>query len=440
MSHLRSSTFGPTSIAVPLAVAAALLFALALPGVAPAAEDADLHAQVRAVLEEVPLIDGHNDVPWQYRSRVKNHLDAIDLSDTRTLEPAMHTDIPRLRRGLLGAQFWSVYVPTSFTGPGAARAVLEQIDVVHRLVERYPDTFELALTAQDVVRIHASGKVASLIGMEGGHSIETSLAVLRQLYRAGARYMTLTHSDNTAWADSATDEAELDGLSPFGEEVVREMNRLGMLVDLSHVSPATMHDALDVTAAPVIFSHSSAFTVTAHERNVPDDVLARLPRNGGVVMVTFVPPFVDEEVRRHGELLEAERQRLEADVDHVGLVDERLLEWQRRHPAPRATLGDVADHIDHIRRVAGIDHLGIGSDFDGISSVPEGLEDVSHFPDLFVELLRRGYRTEDLAKIAGENVLRVMREVERVSWREQRARPPSDALIEELDVAVEPKP
>jgi membrane dipeptidase len=272
-------------------------------------------ARVERILREVPLIDGHNDLPWQYRERVKNHLAQIDLrQDQSRLEKPLHTDIPRLRRGGLGAQFWSVYVPASLKGADALQATLDQIDVVHRLNAAYPDTFALALTADDVVRIHKSGKIASLIGMEGGHSINNSLAALRQLYRAGARYMTLTHSDNNDWADSATADPKLDGLSPFGKAVVAEMNRLGMLVDLSHVSPATMHDALDASAAPVIFSHSSARAVTGHQRNVPDDVLQRMKANGGVVMVTFVPGFVSEKVRLHGAARDAEQARLKSST------------------------------------------------------------------------------------------------------------------------------
>ena len=286
-------------------VAAFLTLSLAAsaPGgiAAAAADEAHRLQVVFEILESVPLIDGHNDIPWQYRTRVDNHLDRIDFRDTRGLEPPMHTDLGRLEASHLGGQFWSVYIPTDMAGPGAARAVLEQIDVVHRLAERYPAKLEMAYTADDIERIHRAGKVASLIGMEGGHAIENSLAVLRQLYAAGARYMTLTHSSNCDWADSATDEPDHGGLTPFGTEVVREMNRLGMLVDLSHVSPQTMHDTLDVAVSPVIFSHSSARAVTDHPRNVPDDVLARLAKNGGVVMATFVPDFIDDAVRREAK-------------------------------------------------------------------------------------------------------------------------------------------
>jgi membrane dipeptidase len=412
---------------------AGLLLACSAPGqeTPPASSPTETVAQI---LRQVPLIDGHNDVPWAYRTRVDNHLDRIDFHDTTTLDPPMHTDLRRLRQGGIGGQFWSVYVPATYNGPGAARQVFEQIDVVHRLVDRYSDDLEMAYTADDVVRIHAAGRIASLIGMEGGHAIENSLAVLRQLYRAGARYMTLTHSENVDWGDSATDEPQFDGLTAFGEAVVREMNRLGMLVDLSHVSPQTMHDALRVTRSPVIFSHSSAFSVTAHPRNVPDDVLEKLKDNGGVVMVTFVPPFITEAVRIGSDALASERDRLR--LQHPGdedRVDSELRRWQAGRDWARASLVDVADHIDHIRRVAGIDHIGIGSDFDGITSVPDGLEDVSRMPDLLAELLSRGYDSEDLKKICGLNVLRVLRRNEEVAAALQAEEEPSDALIEELD-------
>ncbi len=381
--------------------------------------------------KSVPLTDGHNDLPWQYRETVKRKFSKLDVSKP---QPQLMTDIARLRQGGVGAQFWSVYVPADFEGADAVPATLEQIDVVYELVRLHPETFEIALTADDVERVFASGKIASMIGMEGGHSIDDSLATLRMFYRLGARYMTLTHSRNTPWADSATDDPLLDGLSEFGREVVREMNWLGMLVDLSHVSPATMHDALDTAEAPVIFSHSSARALCDHRRNVPDDVLKRLPANGGVVMVTFVPSFVSAAVKAHDEKRDEERRRLRG---LPGATDESAAEalraWDRANPAPRATLSQVADHIDHIRKVAGIDHLGLGSDFDGISAVPEGLEDVSKFPDLTRELLRRGYTEEDVQKILGRNLLRVMRAVEETSARLRKERGPSEALIEELD-------
>jgi membrane dipeptidase len=419
----------------------ALAFALLAPGLAGAQDrtwtppDAALVERARRLLDRVPLIDGHNDLPWQYHERVKNHMGQLDLrSDTGRFEKPMHTDIPRLRKGGLGAQFWSVYVPVELAGADAIRAVLGQIDVVHRLVERYPDTFELALTADDVERIHKSGRIASLIGMEGGHSIGNSLAVLRELYGAGARYMTITHSKNNDWADSATDAPVHGGLTRFGEEVIREMNRLGMFVDLSHVSPETMQDALAVSVAPVIFSHSSTRALDAHPRNVPDDILKQLPRNGGVVMVTFVPSFAAEDVRAWNALESAEEARLKAlHPESPDTVKKELDAWRQQHPAPRATLAQVADHIEHARQVAGVDHVGIGSDFDGIESVPAGLEGVDDYPVLFAELMRRGWSDQDLEKLAGKNVLRAMREVEAVAKRLRKEKPASDALIEELD-------
>lgn len=386
---------------------------------ASAAESSDPYlAAARALLKQVPLIDGHNDVPWQYRKRVSDDFSALDLAqDTTRLKPPMHTDIPRLRRGQLGGQFWSVYVPTQPAGAEAVQATLEQIDVVHRLCARYPETFELALTADDVERIHRQGKIASLIGMEGGHSINNSLATLRMMYRLGARYLTLTHTENTDWADAAGDKPAHHGLTPFGEDVVREMNRLGMLVDLSHVSDDTMRAALRVTKAPVIFSHSSARAICDHVRNVPDDILQMTKTNGGVVMVCFLPNYVTDVDRRDGEQVNAERERLrELHGADAQKIRAGMAEWRRSHPDPNAaTLRDVADHIDHIRKVMGVDHIGVGGDFDGFSGGVRGLEDVSKYPELFAELLRRGYSQEDLKKIAGQNVLRVWREAERVA-------------------------
>jgi membrane dipeptidase len=404
---------------------------------ASAAPDPALLARVRKVLASVPLVDGHNDLPWQLRERAKNHLAQIDLTrDTGGLEPAMHTDIPRLRRGGVGGQFWSVYVPVDVSGPAAVAAVLEQIDVVHRLAERHPETFEIALTAADVARIHKAGRIASLVGMEGGHSIDGSLAVLRRFYQAGARYMTLTHSKNVAWADSATDAPVHGGLTRFGEEVVREMNRLGMLVDLSHVSPETMKEAMAASEAPVIFSHSSARALTGHPRNVPDEVLRLLPADGGVAMVTFVPSFVSEEVRAWNAVQDGEEARLKAlHPEDPERVKSDLKSWEQSHPVPRATLAQVADHVEHVRRTAGADHVGLGSDFDGIGSTPLGLEGVDAYPALLAELLRRGWSDEEIGKLAGGNVLRALREAERVAARLRRERPASDARIEELDGA-----
>lgn len=418
-----------------LVLAFSLGAAAAAPLAAQPAADPELLARARRILERVPLIDGHNDLPWQYRERAKNHLRQIDLAaDLSKLSDPLHTDLARLRAGGVGAQFWSVYVPSSLAEPVAAVQTLEQIDVVHRLIAAYPSRLELALTAADIRRIHRAGKTASLIGVEGGHSIASSLAVLRQFYALGARYMTLTHGDTIPWADSATDAPEHGGLTPFGEEVIREMNRLGMLVDLSHVTADAMSDVLDVTAAPVIFSHSSARALNDHPRNVPDSILARLPKNGGVVMVNFVPPFISPANLAWGAERDAVEARLKAlHEGDPGRVSAGVSEWREKNPPPRATIADVADHIDHIRKVAGIDHIGIGSDYDGISSTPEGLGDVSRFPYLFAELLRRGYSDDDVAKIAGLNVLRAMEAAEKVAAQLSSTRPPSDALIEELD-------
>jgi membrane dipeptidase len=394
-------------------------------------EDAPPLEKARALHRRVPLIDGHNDLPWQYREQFQRAVSALDIAQP---QPSLMTDIPRLREGGVGGQFWSVYVPTTFEGDAAVRATLEQIDVVYQLLRAYPETFQLARTADDVEAAFRAGKIASLIGMEGGHSIDSSLATLRMFYELGARYMTLTHSNNTPWADSATDEPHLQGLSRFGEEVVREMNRLGMLVDLSHVSAATMHDALDVAEAPIVFSHSSAQAIIDHPRNVPDDVLRRLPENGGVVMVTFVSSYVSLDTLSHRRAMQAEQRRLE---DLPGStpesVDDGLERWEASNPLPRGTVSQVADHIDHIRDVAGIDHIGLGSDFDGTTYVPEGLDDVSAFPVLTAELLRRGYTEEDVGKVLGVNVLRVMREVEAVASRLQSERGPSEVLIEAVD-------
>jgi len=387
--------------------------------------DEAIDARVRRILAEVPLIDGHNDLPWAVREKVEGRLDELDLASDTT-DDTLQTDLARLRAGGVGGQFWSVYVPVEFTGNDAVLAVIEQIDIVDRLVQRFPEALEIARSADDVERIHREGRVASLIGMEGGHCIDNNLAVLRQLYNLGARYMTLTHSDNTDWADACSDEPVHGGLSVFGVEVVREMNRLGMLVDLSHVSPETMHDALDVAAAPVIFSHSSARTLMDHVRNVPDDVLRRLSENGGMVMVTFVPHFVSDEVLAHYAEEKAQEARLK--VWHPGRdkkIADELQVWLDANPYPPATTAQVADHIEHVIRTAGIDHVGLGSDFDGIPFAPEGLDDVSRFPNLLAELLRRGYSDDDVKKIVGQNALRVLRECERVAQRLQSERAPS---------------
>ena len=372
--------------------------------------------RARRLLRDEPVIDGHNDYPWEVRQKAKLDLSVLDL---RQPQPSIMTDFARLSAGGVGGQFWSVYVPSPAPGTDLSAPVtqtLEQIDIVHRMVARYSDRLTLALTADDIERAERQGKIASLIGMEGGHSINSSLALLRMMHRLGARYMTLTHSLNVPWADSATDTPQLDGLSPFGEEVVREMNRLGMLVDLSHTSPATMADALRVSTAPVIFSHSSARALTDVPRNVPDDILRLLTKNGGIVMVTFVPGFVSQDVANHSRREADERARLTAQPGATeATVTTALNAWRAANPPPKASLIDVANHIDHIRKIAGIDHVGLGSDFDGITSVPAGLEDVSTFPALVAELLRRGYTDDDIRKIARRNILRVMRAAEAVA-------------------------
>ena len=392
--------------ALPLAVFVAIAMPLAA-AVAPQSDAAMDRA--RRLLRDVPVIDGHNDYPWEVRQKAEFDLAKLDM---RQRQPSIMTDFERLASGGVGGQFWSVYVPSPAPGTDPAASVtmaLEQIDIVHRMVARYPEKLVLALTADDIERAQKQGKIASLIGMEGGHSINSSLATLRMMYRLGARYMTLTHSLNVPWADSATDTPKLDGLSPFGEDVVREMNRLGMLVDLSHTSPATMADALRVSTAPVVFSHSSARALTDVARNVPDDILRQMPKNGGVVMVTFVPGFVSQQVADYNTRENAERTRLTAELkDNTAAVTSGVEAWRAKNPAPRASLLQVADHIDHIRKIAGIDHVGLGGDFDGITSVVVGLEDVSTYPALMAELLRRGYTDEDIKKIAARNILRVM--------------------------------
>jgi membrane dipeptidase len=386
--------------------------------------------QARQLLRETPLVDGHNDLPWAVRTGFALSLDSADIARP---QPRLMTDIQRLRRGLLGGQFWSAYSPSSFEGRGAARVGMEQVDFVHRLVARYPETFELAGSADDVVRIHRAGKIGSLIGLEGGHMIENSLPLLRQFYARGVRYLTLTHSRNTDWADASTDSLRHGGLTRFGEEVVREMNRLGMLVDLSHVSDSTMWDVLRVTQAPVVFSHSSARHFTPHPRNVPDDVLRAVARNGGVVMVNYVTSFIYLPSYEHGQRAQAYVRSLRERGWDSTVVRDSVSAWNRANPEPRPPLGVVVDHLDYIRAVAGIDHVGIGSDLDGIDSTPIGLEDVSTFPALVAELLRRGWTPEDVRKAIGLNLLRVMRQNETVAARLQRERGPSVAQIEILD-------
>ena len=381
-------------------------------------------AAARRILERTPLIDGHNDLPWALRQQHGNDPHAVDLTANLDASTELHTDIPRLRAGGVGGQFWSVYVPASLTPVEAAKATFEQIDTVKRLVAAHPDVFELATTADDIERIHAGGKIASLIGMEGGYSIADSLGLLREFHDAGARYMTLTHSKTTSWADSATDAPKWDGLNAFGEEVVREMNRLGMMVDLSHVSEETMLDAMRVSEAPVIFSQSSARAVTGHARNVPDSVLRLLPEDGGVVMVTFVPGFINEEVRAWGAARSAEDARLTSlNPGDPDAVRTGLQAWMAAHPAPRAGIEDVVAHIQHVRDVAGIDHVGLGGDFDGVGSLPVGVEGVDAYPRILAALMAAGWTEADIRKLAGENVLRLMRAVEAVAAGESDQRP-----------------
>jgi membrane dipeptidase len=419
---MRLTQFLPLAFGLAGAVATAL----------PIGAQPDYAARARTLHKEVPLIDGHNDYPWALRERdVGGDFNKADITEP---VPSLMTDIPRLRRGGLGAQFWSVYVPSEMQGKDAVRATLEQIDIVHRMTKRWPETFELALTADAAERAFKAGRIGSMIGMEGGHSIDSSLATLRQMFALGARYMTLTHSQNVPWADSATDKPVLNGLSTFGEAVVREMNRLGMLVDLSHTSPDTMKDTLAIAEAPVIFSHSSARAICNVPRNVPDEVLQMLPTNGGVVMVTFVPGFISQDVADWSQLETAQLNLLRAQFpSNTAYVNAGIERWRAEHPAPRATLQQVADHIDHIRKVAGIDHIGLGGDFDGITQVVQGLEDVSKYPDLTAELLKRGYKDEEVRKILGLNVLRAWRQAEQVAARLQKTRGPSTATIGALE-------
>ena len=381
--------------------------------------------RARRILKASPLIDGHNDLPYVIRvdKRAPCDVEAYDLRKRSSGD----TDLERLRRGQVGAQFWSVFIPGDIRDSGYARVQLEQIDIARRMIERYPEALTLATTADGVTAAFRRGRIGSLLGMEGGHAIENSLGALRAYYRLGVRYMTLTHNVTLDWADAAMDAPRHNGLTPFGREVVREMNRLGMIVDISHVTPKVMHDVLDVAESPVMFSHSSAKAITDHPRNVPDDVLRRLPRNGGVVMITFIPAFVSQPVA-NWELQLAERTRGTVPAEAARIS----ADFARTSPKPVATLKDVADHIDYVRRTAGVDHVGIGSDFWGDPEMPTGLEDASRFPYLFAELIRRGWSDDDLAKLAGRNILRVLRGAEMSETRIRRLRPASTATIEPL--------
>jgi len=375
--------------------------------------------RITELLRRAPVFDGHNDLAWALRKQVDYDLTARDIA---VHQPTLHTDIPRLRAGAVGAQFFSVYVPGTMAGGTAVTATLEQIDCVSRIVASYPETFVAARTATEVRNIIAGGRIAALLGAEGGHSIDNSLGVLRVLRRLGVAYMTLTHNQNTPWADAATDVPAVGGLTDFGRQVVREMNRIGMLVDISHVAPATMRAALDETVAPVIFSHSSCRALTGHVRDVPDSVLQRLAANGGVVMITFVPDFVSQECADHAAAEDAERHALGLDMvtvytEHAGehldpVAVAKLTAWQAENPAPRATLQQVADHVEHAREVAGVSHIGLGGDFDGVSDLPIGLEDVSAYPTLLTELAGRGWSDSDLEGLTSGNILRVLQAAE----------------------------
>ncbi|MFD8691123.1 dipeptidase [Streptomyces sp. NPDC059651] len=388
--------------------------------------------QARELLAEYPVVDGHNDLPWALREQVGYDLDARDIATDQSAH--LHTDIPRLRAGGVGAQFWSVYVRSDMAGDDAVSATLEQIDAVAELLERHPADLRRALTADDMETARSEGRIASLMGAEGGHSIHNSLGTLRALHALGVRYMTLTHNDNIAWADSATDAPGVGGLSPFGHEVVREMNRTGMLVDLSHVAATTMRDALATSTSPVMFSHSSARAVCDHPRNIPDDVLSLLAANGGIAMATFVPKFVlpeavawtnaaDENMRAHG-------------LHHLDTTERGMkvhAAFEAANPRPMATVATIADHLDHMREVAGVDHIGIGGDYDGTAFLPQGLEDVSGYPNLIAELLGRGWSAADLAKLTWKNAVRVLRAAEDVARDLQTRCGPSHATIEQLD-------
>jgi membrane dipeptidase len=380
-----------------------------------------------------PIFDGHNDLAWQLRSRVRYDFDALDIARDQAAS-GLHTDLPRLRAGGVGAQYWSVYAPCPPDGGAAVTATLEQIDAVHRLIARHPADLAFATSAADVVAARADGRIASLLGAEGGHSIDSSLGALRMLYALGVRYLTLTHTRNTPWADSATDEPVVGGLSAFGHEVVREMNRLGMLVDLSHVAPATMHAALDTSAAPAFFSHSSARALCDHPRNVGDDVLTRVRDSGGVVMVTFVPGFLTEDCRAWTVELFAAQESLDDAYPSGGPSwYAGRARWLSGNPMPPCDVRDAADHVEHVRAVAGIDHVGLGGDFDGVAVMPTGLGDVAGYPALLAELTTRGWSRADRGNLTWANALRVLRDTETVAARVRAEREPSFATVDELD-------
>lgn len=390
--------------------------------------DPNTQARIDRILKSTPLIDGHNDLAEQLRENYGLSVEGL-ASGTDQREHPLMTDMARLHAGRVGGQFWSVYIPSDVTGDAAIRATIEQIDIVKRLVKAYPNDLALAGTADDVVRVHKTGRVASLIGIEGGHQIGGNLAALRLFYELGARYMTLTHFKNNEWADSATDDPKYHGLTDFGRTVVHEMNRLGMLVDLSHVSDDTMRDALKTSKAPVIFSHSSARALADHNRNVPDHILRLLAANGGVVMVNFYPPYVSEAYRKWNGEEAAEEGRDKSLFNGRPVEREAAIKaWKAANPPPRVTVADVADHIEHVAKVAGYDHVGIGGDLDGIEEAPEGLGTVSGYPLVFAELIRRGWSDENLSKLAGGNLLRVLRQAEAVA-ASMKDEPPATARL-----------
>ena len=438
------------SMRFPQAQLATALFASVSAAAAGAQANASDPYMARAlrVLKAAPVMDGHNDLPWRIREDTIAPHD-VDAYDLRKHTPG-HTDLARLKAGHVGAQFWSIYIPGEpddpsyrsngavSSKPGYARVQLEQIDIARRVIDKYPD-FQWAPTADAVRAGMTRGKIGSLLGLEGGHAIENSLALLREYYARGARYMTLTHNVTLDWADAALDSAKHGGLTPFGREVVREMNRLGMIVDLSHVSPGTMSAALDVTEAPVMFSHSGARALVDHPRNVPDSILARVPKNGGVVMVPFVTAFTSKAVKADDDALEAEtKAAARRHPSDANAARDEVARWRASHPRPKATIADVADAIDHVKQVAGVDHVGIGSDFDGITETVVGLEDVSKYPAIFAELARRGWSDADLMKLSNGNILRVLKQAETVAARLQKTRKPSNATIEALDRAIHP--
>ncbi len=411
-------------------IAAAALAALATPGLAQPIDRA-VQARIDRILKRTPLIDGHNDLPWELRDNHGSRVEGLE-SGTDRRDPPLMTDMARLRAGRVGGQFWSVYITGTLTGDEAIRTTVEQIDTTRRIIEAYPQHLELARTADDMVRIHRAGRIGSLLGVEGGRQMGGSMAALRQFYNLGVRYMTLTHNQTTEWADAGTDEPKHDGLSPFGLEVVREMNRLGMLVDLSHVSPAVMHDAIAATRAPVIFSHSNAYALNPHRRNVPDDLLRLLPANGGVVMVNFYPVFLSPEVWAWARNRSGEEARLKALYPFSTKQVEAALErWEASNSRPQAPVGLIADHIEYIARVAGHDHVGIGGDLDGLpyDNVAAGMNTVAGYPLLFAELIRRGWSDANLAKLAGGNILRALRRAEAVA-ASMKGQPASMATIE----------